>query len=567
MPLISGKQAVSRPKAYSYIRMSTAEQAKGDSARRQDKATSDYAKENNLELVDILIDKGVSAFTGSNAEFGELGRFIALAERGEIEKGSYLIVESLDRISRDNIFKALGVLQSIINLDINIVTLSDKKVYSKTSGTDSQGDLIFAIFTLIRAHEESQMKSLRLKASWDNKRNLARMGSATNHVIPKWLRYSEDKTKIELIEERADIIKEIFELSCSGWGAYSIAKLLNSRGEKTWGNAKFWQESYIKKITHNRSVLGEYQPYITKRNSSKIQRIKYGDPILDYYPKVIDVYIFQEAQEMIRKRAVGARGRKGNGLANLFSGLLFCNYCGSSLRFMNKGKPPKGGKYLRCTKSLLTGECSSPTYNYPDIEILIISVLRQLDIKNVLMDEKYRIQFSSYMKEKAELTESLNRTQLKVDRLLEALEKTDVVDLVNAANKYDAEKQNIQKRIYEIDQELDKIHIPESDVRTGVINLLTSEMVSEEERMSARVRASSIVKNIVRKISIHSDKIHPWDNEDASCVDEKNYINLDILYKNGAKQVWYGNGESNMYMPPSGKINIFKNKIRNESLE
>lgn len=229
---------MSRPKAYSYIRMSTAEQAKGDSARRQDKATSDYAKENNLELVDILIDKGVSAFTGSNAEFGELGRFIALAERGEIEKGSYLIVESLDRISRDNIFKALGVLQSIINLDINIVTLSDKKVYSKTSGTDSQGDLIFAIFTLIRAHEESQMKSLRLKASWDNKRNLARMGSATNHVIPKWLRYSEDKTKIELIEERADIIKEIFELSCSGWGAYSIAKLLNSRGEKTWGNAK-----------------------------------------------------------------------------------------------------------------------------------------------------------------------------------------------------------------------------------------------------------------------------------------------------------------------------------------
>jgi DNA invertase Pin-like site-specific DNA recombinase len=140
--------------------MSTAEQANGDSARRQDKATREYAEQNNLELAEILIDKGFSAFTGSNAEFGKLGGFIALAEDGEIEKGSFLIVESLDRISRQNIFQAMGLLEKIINLDINIVTLSDKKIYSRTSGTDSQSDLIFAIFTLIRACPSSEHLAL-----------------------------------------------------------------------------------------------------------------------------------------------------------------------------------------------------------------------------------------------------------------------------------------------------------------------------------------------------------------------------------------------------------------------
>jgi DNA invertase Pin-like site-specific DNA recombinase len=155
----------------------------------------------------------------------------------------------------------MGLLEKIINLDINIVTLSDKKIYSRKSGTDSQSDLIFAIFTLIRAHEESQLKSIRLRASWDNKRNLAREGKNTRHVIPKWLRYSECDNIIESIPERAAIIEQIFELCHSGWGAYSIAKNLNDKGLETWGRAKFWQESYIKKIIHNRAVMGEYQPH------------------------------------------------------------------------------------------------------------------------------------------------------------------------------------------------------------------------------------------------------------------------------------------------------------------
>jgi DNA invertase Pin-like site-specific DNA recombinase len=369
--------------------MSTADQAKGDSARRQDKAAREYADDNNLELAQIIIDEGISAFTGSNAEFGKLGGFIALAEQGKIDKGSFLLVESLDRISRQTIFEAMGLLEKIINFDINIVTLSDKKLYSKQSGTNSQSDLIFAVFSLIRAHEESQIKSIRLRASWENKRNLAREGKSTRHVLPKWLKYSECGTYIEPISERAKIIEKIFLLSHSGWGAYSIAKHLNDRGTETWGRSHFWHESYIKKIIHSRSVIGEYQPHTLERNGARYSRAKAGDPISDYYPKIIDYHIFSETQKLVSQRSLNGRGRKGEELSNLFSGLIFCHWCGSSMRYQNKGKPPKGRRYLRCTKAILKGDCIPQSYRYDEIEKLIIGHLKQLETKNLRMDKGY----------------------------------------------------------------------------------------------------------------------------------------------------------------------------------
>jgi hypothetical protein len=52
----------SRPKAYSYIRMSTDLQLKGDSLRRQLEKSTVYAEENDLDLVDEsrLQDIGIS---------------------------------------------------------------------------------------------------------------------------------------------------------------------------------------------------------------------------------------------------------------------------------------------------------------------------------------------------------------------------------------------------------------------------------------------------------------------------------------------------------------------------
>ena len=57
-------------RAYSYIRMSTEQQLKGDSLRRQLEMSRAYAERYNLLLDDTLRDLGVSAWKGVNKKKG-----------------------------------------------------------------------------------------------------------------------------------------------------------------------------------------------------------------------------------------------------------------------------------------------------------------------------------------------------------------------------------------------------------------------------------------------------------------------------------------------------------------
>ena len=120
------------PIAYSYIRFSSTEQLKGDSLRRQSDLSKNYAEANGLELDTKLNlrDLGISAFDKSNLNKGALGQFLKLVEDGMIARGSYLLVESLDRLSRDKVMDALGIFLNILNAGIIIVTMADNQVYS-----------------------------------------------------------------------------------------------------------------------------------------------------------------------------------------------------------------------------------------------------------------------------------------------------------------------------------------------------------------------------------------------------------------------------------------------------
>lgn len=116
-----------KPKAYSYLRMSTDLQLKGDSRRRQLEASRAYADAEGLELADDaqLEDIGISAFKGANVQTGALGQFLAAVKAGSVERGSYLLVESLDRLSREEILPAHTLFLGIVQSGINLVTLAD----------------------------------------------------------------------------------------------------------------------------------------------------------------------------------------------------------------------------------------------------------------------------------------------------------------------------------------------------------------------------------------------------------------------------------------------------------
>lgn len=140
-------------KAYSYLRFSTPEQGRGDSFRRQAELAKNYAALNDLELDEKMQfhDLAVSAYHGRNARIGALKNFLDQIEIGKIERGSYLLVESLDRITRDEMYAALRLFLKIINIGITLVTLMDDKKYSKKSVNANPTDLITSILIMMRA--------------------------------------------------------------------------------------------------------------------------------------------------------------------------------------------------------------------------------------------------------------------------------------------------------------------------------------------------------------------------------------------------------------------------------
>lgn len=375
--------STNRPRAYSYVRMSTDVQLKGDSLRRQLEQSRHYAEENGLDLVegDELHDIGVSAFKGANVTGGALGRFLEAVRSKKVAPGSYLLVESLDRLSRQEIMTSLALFTDITNSGINLVTLSDRHVY-QSGKTDFQ-QLIYSIVIMSRAHEESQMKSHRLSSAWANKRRNVDARKLTGRC-PGWLQLTPDKKSFELIEHRAETVRGIFDDCASGIGTYSIARRLNEAGVQPFGSSKGWQISYVTKILKNRAVIGEFQPHRLVNG----QRIVEGAPIPDYFPPVINEQLFYRAHAAMTQRRVGSSGRRGAFISNLFSGLAQCALCGSRMHFINKGPEPRGGTYLVCDSAVRGIGCERHPWRYDHFEASFLGFVQELDLEPLLRGEE-----------------------------------------------------------------------------------------------------------------------------------------------------------------------------------
>jgi DNA invertase Pin-like site-specific DNA recombinase len=105
---------------------------------------------------------------------------------GLVEPGSYLLVENLDRVSRAEPWDPFPVFQQIINAGITIVTLIDGKVWSREAIRANPFTIMESLIGMIRAHEESEVKSKRVRAAWESKRKKLANEPLTKRG-PSWL--------------------------------------------------------------------------------------------------------------------------------------------------------------------------------------------------------------------------------------------------------------------------------------------------------------------------------------------------------------------------------------------
>lgn len=425
-----------KPLAYSYVRMSTDMQLKGNSLERQKEKSKEYAIRHDLQLVENFEDIGVSAFKGKNIKEGMLGEFISLIENKTVPAGSYLLVESLDRLSRENIIESIPLFIRILKSGIKIVTLIDEQVYGAENADFK--DLLYPMVVLSRAHEESVAKSFRVGKAWANKRKNIHQRKLTK-VCPAWLKLNTDTNSFEVIPGRDDVVKRIFDLADSGYGSYSIGRILNNEAVPPFGeDSKGWHASYISRILNNRSVLGEFQPHKLVNGTA----LPDGDTVPDYFPQLIDEEQFLRIKHARRKRQVEGAGRKGPVYRNLFSRIAKCAYCASPMRFVDKGPPPKGGQFLRCTNADRHFGCSASNWRYDHFENVFLYFVHELDLIETLKraDEQ---------SERYTLEQKLVSINENIRGKRELLNTT--FDMLQTSN---ASKDFIQSKIEEISSEI-----------------------------------------------------------------------------------------------------------------
>jgi DNA invertase Pin-like site-specific DNA recombinase len=462
----------SRPRAYSYIRMSSDLQIKGDSLRRQLDASASYAAANGLDLVDEsrLEDIGISAFKGANIAEGALGRFLEAAKAGKIPDGSFLLVESLDRLSRQEVRKSLGIFLNIVDAGVNIVTLTDNRVY--TAHKTELVDLLTSLVIMSRAHEESQTKSRRVGAAWANKRANAKVRPLTA-TCPAWLRLSRDRSRYEVIEDRAATVKLIFEESASGIGNYSITQRLNKQRIPHFGKSNGWHASYVSKILKGRAVIGEFQPHRLVEG----KRQPDGEPISNYFPAIVDEPTFYRAQLGLSERLNHGAGRKGEFVSNLFSRTTVCAYCRSPMKFENKGLPPKGATFLVCDGAKRGLGCKIARWRYDHFEASFLAFVREVDLEQIVhSDEEAR--------KRSILESMITALQGEQTAIKQQMEKTyELLSMAGSAANFVAEKlQQLEARRSSVEAELNEKERERSDLGSA-----TSQFYESRDQIKALI--------------------------------------------------------------------------------
>ena len=483
--------------AYSYVRISTFEQSEGSGVERQLEKTRQYAEENGLILDTEMVDIGKSGFHGRHKKDGVFGEFIDLVKEGKIKRGSVLIVESLDRLSREKVIVAAGQLLSLLGEGIDVVTLQDRMRYSSNA---TVGDLIVSLTIMSRAHEESAIKSDRVKAAIEKRKEMAVLGVKTFvQNGPSWIdqERQKDRTYVFTLNHRADVIRRIFDLYLDGYGLNKICQIFNSEKVPNLSRAKLWKDNILFAVLRNEATIGTYQAGDTS--------------IKDYFPACVTEDMFWRAQDELKKRSKS--GRKGVRYTNLFQGFVVCHHCGNNVMTTRSGTKGRVHTYFACRTAYLGGECPRKGKR----KQIKLSLVENAVLDNVLvyhLDSTIgKKNTASLVLERDQLQDAVEQSKKAVSNLMKSLELVNDDDdhamLTDRLKVLRREERANESRIDVLNGEIRSI---ESDLKDDIdvnkevrAEIAKWPTLGETDLYQSRQRINNILRKLITQVRIDID--------------------------------------------------------------
>jgi len=459
-----------------WIRVSTEDQAQGDSPQHHEQRAREYAKFNDWKVVEVYDLAGVSG--KSVMDHSETKRMLADISRGHIRG---LIFSKLARVAR-NTKELLEFADFFRSQNADMISLQEKIDTSSPAGR--------LFYTMIAAMAQWEREEIadRVKASIKIR---AKLGKSLGGAAPFGYMWRDNKLVVNSTE--GPVRKLMYELFAQHKRKKGVARMLNEAGYRTRKGARFTDTTVVRLIQDS-TAKGFYRANHTYRDGKgKLVAKPESEWVLTPVEPVVSEDLWNQCNEFLRQR----NGKKSLGPkpVHLFAGLLFCG-CGQRMYVFSR----------------------SPKYICPKCRTKI----PMQDIENIFRDELQEF-FVSKEKVQDHLARANEHLVEKKDRLAAHTRQIEKVqaEMRKVYQLYQGDKitpdgfgklyrpledqdRALTAELPKLQGEVDALEMRQltaDEVVTEAINLnrLWPKMTAEERR--------SIIESIIERIVISSDSI------------------------------------------------------------
>lgn len=496
-----------------YARFSSVEQAKGYSLERQKSRGVEYAATKGWHVEQIISDEGRSAFRGGNRLEGTALYEFEFATKNGLHKGKVLVVENIDRLSRQGAKAAAQLVWSLNEAGVDVATYHDDYIYKAGNNGDMM-ELFSVIIKAQLAYEESLKKSQRTSDTW--RKRYKDIGDGNRKTMagraPSWVKRQNDRYVLD--EPRAQVLNEIFDLYISGVGIHRIVQLLNERGEPSWavnGKRKTdggWYLGYVYRLLQKRAALGEYVTLDGRTISA------------DFFPQAVTAEKFGKAQAVLGLKKSNAK-RDRDKATSILTKLVFCAECGGGGAYEDKGGnsfttyttkagelrkyPRKWYKRLRCDRARRKYECDNNTiFDYTLVESTILENLAIFAVNSGQPNDEIR----KLDEAAAEIARQLEVKGRQINNLVDALADGGNRALVQRITALESEVMLLEDQLAQVSQQRDiALSQPEKADDAAIIEGLRSEIENPDPdiRHFARNRVNIGLRRLIERIDLNAD--------------------------------------------------------------
>ena len=444
-------------KAGLYIRLSKEDDIKvmvSESIKNQKSLLLQYTKENNIFVYDIYIDDG---YSGTNFERPSFKRLIKDIEDKKI---NMVITKDMSRLGRDYIKTGELIEKYFPEHNIRYISVTDNlDTYLDNSNND------IAPFKAIMNDFYAKDISKKIRSSLKAK---MKEGKFVGARAP--FGYSKDKkNKNHLVinKEQAIVVKKIFNLALNGLNYYQIADALTKLKIRTPSSYydnnilhyNTWNAKTINEILHNQVYVGDLVQNKRNKINYKIKKVVKNREdefiiVKNTHEAIIERGVFESTLKMLPKNV----SRLDKKEEHLLDSLMYCHECSSRISVT-----PRRKRDARCyticnyfrtyRKEKL---CTSHSNNYDDLELIIVSLLKNKFLKQVNKD-KIRNNILNNLKDDDNYDLEIKKLEQEIKRINENLDNI-YLDKLNQIITFEQYERLVLKMKEELNSNQDKIN-------------------------------------------------------------------------------------------------------------